>query len=123
MTNRIKALAAGLVVLLATALGLVAGSPAQAYPTCSSHYICFDDGYSGQGARVFTLDPSDRPGCFSVPANKTSSIDNNTIYLDHDIRVYTQSSSCSGLSTLFYAGTEGNMAGQWDNSIDSMYLY
>jgi hypothetical protein len=123
MTQRIKALAAGFAILLATTLGLAVSSPAEAYSTCSSHYICFDSGYGGQGTRLLTRDPSDRPACESMPANQVSSIDNNTIYADHDIRVYVNSSNCTGLSTLVYAGTEGNMAGQWDNSIDSMYLY
>jgi hypothetical protein len=123
MTKRIKALAAGFAILLATTLGLAVSSPAHALVDCNTGLICFFDSYNGGTTPIFKRDPEDRPGCLSLSPNRTSSIDNNTIYLDHDIRVYVNSSSCTGLSTLVYAGTQGNMAGQWDNSIDSMYLY
>lgn len=119
-----RKLFAGLVAFLAVLAGsLVVAAPAQAkLINCNTGLICFFSTYDG-GTKIFDRDPEDRPGCLSVPSNSTSSIDNNTIYLDHDIRVYINSSSCTGLSTLVYAGTQGNMAGQWDNSIDSMYLY
>lgn len=104
----------------------VLSPPAQAMPGCSSYDICMDDYYDGGGDRLVTHDPADRPGCFALPLSRrdrVSSIDNNTVYTDHNIRVYNQSYSCSGNSTLMYAGTEGNMSGQWYNSIDSYYVY
>lgn len=121
--NRILRIVLAALVSLFTVGGVTAvATPAQAYASCSSGLICFFNGYNGS-SMIFNRDPQDRPGCLSVPANQTSSVDNNTSQPDHDIRVYTNSSTCSGLSTLIYANTEGNMAGQWDNSIDSMYLY
>lgn len=115
---------AGLVALAALLLGsALVASPAVAYSNCPSTSICFYSGYNGN-TRIIDHDAQDRPGCFNmVPNDVMSSVDNNSSQPDHDIRVYPNSENCTGISSLIYANTEGNMAGQWDNSINSYYVY
>ena len=122
MIKRLMALLALLVTTLGLGLAATSGS-AQAYASCPSTSICFYDGYNGN-YRIVDHDAADRPGCFNiVPNNVISSVDNNSTLADHDIRVYTNSEDCTGVSGLIYANTEGNMSGQWDNSINSVWIY
>lgn len=104
------------------AVGVVA--PAQAYPGCLSDAVCFYDGYNG---KVFITDIDNaEPGhCHNLGSsgrNRINSIDNIGSG-SNQLRVYTESTSCVGHSTTVYANTEGNMSGEWLNSIDSIWVY
>ena len=120
-----RALGAALAAIVAALTVAVSPSPAQAFLLCPTGVICMTDGYNSTGTRIAWHDPYDRPGCFNVLDNRIASIDNITTAPDHNIRVYNGSSTCwsGATNTLFYASTEGNMAGIWYKTIDSFYLY
>ena len=125
MLKKLSAVLAAFVLVL---VGMLASaSPAQAYANCSSSLVCHFKAVNGGGLASFSADGADRPGCFKLTyPNTTRSIDNNRTGTDYNMRVYVNgsgSTGCSGLSTLVYAGTEGNMSGTWYDSIDYIYIY
>ena len=121
----LRKISAFFVALVMAFVGVnLAASPAQAYANCSSNLVCTFQYVNGGGSATFIADGADRPGCFKLRSqNTTKSIDNNRSGTDYDMRVYTSDTGCTGLSTVMYAGTEGNMSGTWYNSIGYIYIY
>lgn len=123
-----KIVGTALTALLMSVIGLVAvSSPAQAFPRCPSISRCAFSGYHGTGTMGWEADFADRPGCFSLGgwSNQIRSIDNLLSGAGPavDLRVYNSSTSCVGSSAIVYKNTEGDMAGAWYLSIDSIYVY